>query len=266
MVDLHDFEEYMLEEELAFNTRHTYMYALRDFFSHYDELNKRNLIEWKSILQARCKPGTVNLRLAAIEKYCKFKGICAPVKRVKIQQIARVENVITPEQYESLLQGLEADGLTRWIVIVKIMAKTGARISEVLRFRKKDLKAGYVDLPTKGKIRRIYFPKCLTDELTPYISDLKDDDVLCTNHKGEPITAKGISSQLKILAQKYGIPKENAHPHAFRHFFAIEFLKRNSNISLLADLLGHSGVNTTMIYLRMSQKQQKEAIDAAVNW
>lgn len=266
MKDLHDFEEYMLDEELALNTRETYMYALRDFFSRYDELNKRNLIEWKGSMQSRVKPGTVNLRLSAIEKYCKFKGMNLPVKRVKMQQIGRVENVITPEQYEKLLHGLEEDGLTRWVVIVKMMAKTGARVSEVLRFTKKDLETGFVDLPTKGKVRRIYFPKCLVDELTPYIANLEDNDVLCTNRKGQPLTAKGLYSQLRLLAVKYGIPKENAHPHAFRHFFAIEFLKRNSNISLLADLLGHSGVNTTMIYLRMSQEQQKEAIDDAVNW
>lgn len=56
------------------------------------------------------------------------------------------------------------------------------------------------------------------------------------------------------------------YPHSFRHFFAIEFLKRNSNIALLADLLGHQSVSVTQIYLRMSQEQQKDAIDKAVNW
>ena len=266
MQNLQDFEEFMIEEELALNTRNTYLYALKDFFSRYHELNKRNILEWKAVLQSKFKPQTVNLRLAAMEKYCKFQGITIPVKRIKIHRTGSVENVITPEQYEKLVKGLESDGLTRWLVIVKIMAKTGARVFEALKFTKKDIQAGYVDLPAKGKIRRIYFPKSLTEELNSYLINLKDNDVLCTNHYGAPITSRGISSQLKIFAVKYGIPKENAHPHAFRHFFAIEFLKRNSNISLLADLLGHSGVNTTMIYLRMSQAQQKEAVDHAVNW
>lgn len=266
MVDLYDFEEYLLDEELAQNTRKSYLFAMENFFSRYDELNKRNVIAWKADMQTRLKPKSVNLRLSAVEKYCKFKGLYIPVKRVKIQQVGRVENVITPEQYDRLVQGLEADGQIRWVIIVKMMAKTGARISEVLRFTKKDLKTGYVDLYTKGKVRRVYFPKSLADELSPYIADLSDNDILCTNRKGEPLTSKGLYSQLRILAEKYGVPKENAHPHSFRHFFAIEFLKRNNNISLLADLLGHSGVNTTMIYLRMSQAQQQEALDAAVNW
>lgn len=263
---LNDFEDYMLEEELAKNTRESYLYTMKEFFYRYDELNKKNVIAWKNELQTRLKPDTVNLRLSAIEKYCKFKGVEIPVKRVKKQQSNRVENVITPEQYERLVQGLEADGNTRWVVIIKIMAKTGARISEALRFTKKDLETGHVDLYTKGKVRRVYFPKSLADELTPYTADLNDNDVLCTNRKGEPLTSKGVYSQLRKLAERYGIPEENAHPHSFRHFFAIEFLKRNPNISLLADLLGHSSVNATMIYLRMSQTQQREAIDDAVNW
>jgi site-specific recombinase XerD len=68
------------------------------------------------------------------------------------------------------------------------------------------------------------------------------------------------------LEEKYDIPQEVMHPHAFRHFFAIEFLKRNNNIALLADLLGHGSVNVTQIYLRQSQEQQKKEIDEAVDW
>lgn len=76
---------------------------------------------------------------------------------------------------------------------------------------------------------------------------------------------KSYANVLKSFS-RYGIPKEVLHPHSFRHFFAIEFLRRNQNVSLLADLLGHSTVNTTMIYLRMSQEQQKRMIDDAVVW
>ena len=67
-------------------------------------------------------------------------------------------------------------------------------------------------------------------------------------------------------ALKYGIPKEKMHPHAFRHMFAVEFLKRNNDISLLADIMGHSGVNTTMIYTRRSGEEQKRDFDETVNW
>ena len=66
--------------------------------------------------------------------------------------------------------------------------------------------------------------------------------------------------------KKYGIPKEVAHPHSFRHLFAIEFLKNNNNIALLADLLGHESVDTTAIYLRLSAQEQKKQFNMAMDW
>ena len=150
--------------------------------------------------------------------------------------------------------------------MVKVLAKTGARISEALKFTKADLLKGSVTMPTKGKVRTIYFPDSLVKELMPYLTKMNERDSIFQNQYGKPITSRGVSGELKKYAVKYGIPRENVHPHAFRHFFAIQFLKRNNNISLLADILGHSGVNTTMIYLRMSQKQQKTELDEAVNW
>ena len=80
------------------------------------------------------------------------------------------------------------------------------------------------------------------------------------------MTTRGISEMLLKFSERYNIPRNVCHPHSFRHRFAINFLKNNNDISLLADLLGHSGVNTTMIYLRKSKEEQRTAIDSAVNW
>lgn len=100
----------------------------------------------------------------------------------------------------------------------------------------------------------------------PYLDSIEDRDVVMMNHKGKPLTSRGVSERLQEFAKKYDIPKEVMHPHSFRHFFAMEFLKRNNNISFLADLLGHGSVNITQIYLRQSQEEQKSAIDKAVDW
>ena len=71
---------------------------------------------------------------------------------------------------------------------------------------------------------------------------------------------------LQKYAIKYGIDQKYMHPHSFRHLFAIEFLKRNNNLPLLADLLGHSSVATTAIYTRLTREEQQNALDDAVNW
>ena len=87
------------------------------------------------------------------------------------------------------------------------------------------------------------------------------------NTKGtKPITEGGFRSSLKTLGSRYGIPPEVMHPHSFRHRFAIEFLKRKNDIALLADLLGHSRIDMTRIYLRQSQETPKDAVNEAVDW
>ena len=266
MIDIDGFEEYLCDEELSKNTRESYMFSVRDFAKNFETVTKENIISWKQNLLADKSPKTVNLRLSAMGKYCKYKNLNIPVKRVKVQKILSVEDVITLDEYERLLDGLVKDNKIHFAIIVVLMGKTGARISEVLRLRKRDLQKDHIDMKTKGKVRRIYFPDSLKIQLEKWTADMQEESYLCRTHSGNPITRNGVYEFLKACSARYGIPKSHLHPHAFRHMFAIEFLKRNNNISLLADLLGHSGVNTTMIYLRMSQQEQKAEIDKAVNW
>ncbi len=264
--DMNEFSDFLSEEELSDNTISAYITAVNSFFKFKNEVSKSNIIAWKKDMLTKWSPKTVNLRLTAMKKYCRFKKLNIEVKPVKIHKVASCENVITIEQYNKLVAGLEKDGETRWVMYVKILAKTGARISEALKLKKSDLTRGYAELSTKGKIRRIYIPKKLVNEVSEYFEDFNEDDLLFKNFRGKAMTSRGVSGRLKKFAARYGIPPENVYPHSFRHLFAMEFLKRNKDISLLADLLGHSGVNTTMIYLRMSQVQQKDAIDSAVCW
>lgn len=140
-------------------------------------------------------------------------------------------------------------------------------MSELRKFKKSDLLRGYAEIPTKGKIRRVYFCDSLrSEEVFLFFSALKDEDYLFQNRFGEQITTRGIAQQLTNYAHKYGINERVMHPHSFRHFFAIEFLKRDKDISLLADLMGHSSINTTSIYLRLNQSQQMERLNNAMNF
>ncbi len=266
MIDLEGYKNYLYEEELSPNTIESYMTGIKQFSKKYGEVTKPNILEFKAYLSNRFKPATVNIRLTAILRYCDFKEISMKVKSIKEPKKTHFENVITPEQYDRLIAGLEKDHNERWIVHIKLLAKTGMRISEALRVRKRDLIKGYVTMPTKAHLRTIYFPKSLVDEIQPWLDKLSDNDTVMQNMHGEPISDRGVSESLIRFAALYGIPKEVMHPHSFRHFFAIEFIKRKNDISLLADLLGHGDVKVTQIYLRQSQEQQRRAIDEAVNW
>ena len=266
MIDIEGFKDFLYEEELSENTISAYLYTMGKYSEMFDDITKPNLIAFKKHLTENFKPKTVNNRIAAIMKYCGYKKINVSLKQVKAQKQTHIDNVITAEQYETLMNGLKADGDIRWYINIALIAKTGMRISEALRVTKKDLLSGSVTMPAKAHLRTIYFPKSLTNDILPLLEGTGENETVMKNHLNKPITSRGVSGKMKVFADMYGIPKEVMHPHSFRHFFALEFLKRNNNIALLADILGHSNVNITQIYLRQSQEQQKDAVDRAVDW
>ena len=148
------------------------------------------------------------------------------------------------------------------------LGATGMRVSELLKIKAEHVKLGMMDLYSKGgKMRRIYFPAALCEEAEIW---LKRRDIVSgyifTGRNGQVITARGIRSQLKVLAKRYKIPSEQVYPHSFRHRFAKNFLEKFNDISLLADLMGHESIETTRIYLTRSSEEQQKLIDRVVKW
>lgn len=261
------FKEYLIECERSVNTIDNYMQSVNDYFKKYNKLSKQNLIEYKQGLFAKGKkPKTIHNRCVGLNQFCRFLGkpeLC--VKSVKIHQSTTVENVITLEEFNRLLNGLKEDKDEKGYWMIKFLAKTGARVSEFTRLTKSGLENGYCEMWTKGKIRRIYIPKALIEESEDYFKSIKGN-LLFPSRYGTEMTSRGVATRLNSMADKYGIRKEVMHPHSFRHLFAIEFLKRNHNISLLADLMGHSSVSTTAIYLKLSKEEQMKQFNEASNW
>lgn len=263
---LESFREYLIEDEKSENTIDNYIYAVSLFLTMYGELNKKNMIDFKKYLINNFSPKTAANRCIAMNKFCDFKGKPQfKVKSVKIHKSTTVENVITKEQCKKMLDGLKADGNEKGYWMIMFLSRTGARVSELIQMDKKCLKNGVFELWTKGKIRRILIPDWLIKESKSYFEKVEGDYLFPSKYGGQ-ITTRGVSENIKRWGKRYGIPEEVAHPHSFRHLFAIEFLKNNNNIALLSDLLGHESVDTTSIYLRLSESEQKRQFNEAVNW
>ena len=275
MIDVDGFRQYLYEEEMSRNTVVSYVKSVTLYAEKFDEITKGNLIEFKQEQLAKFKPSTVNLRIAALMSYCRYAKIPAKLKPIKMPSKNYVENVITQEQIDMLIRCLEAAGKRCWVVNVRLLSMTGMRISEALRVKKSDIEAGQITMHTKGHMRTIYFPASLVEDISEDIADLSlsDQVIRCCGpgkrrqYKTVPIkSSAGFRNSLNKLGQRYGIPKEVLHPHSFRHFFALEFLKENPDIALLSDILGHRSIDMTRIYLRRSQEQLKDAVDKTVNW
>ena len=261
-----EFRAYLMDLERSKNTIDNYIRSVSIFFEKYHEVSKANMLDFKKWQLEKWTPKTAHARVVAMNQYCHFIGhseYC--VKGIKIHGSASVENVITLDEYNILLDGLKNDGNEKGYFMIKYLAKTGARVSEFIRLTKDSLAIGYAEMWTKGKIRRIYIPKALIDESRAYFSRQKEE-WLFPNRLGGQMSTRGVAQCVKDWAEKYGIREEVAHPHSFRHLYAIEFLKHNSNIALLADLMGHSSVNTTSIYLKLSKEEQMKQFNEASNW
>ena len=264
--DRHGFVEWLTEEEKSINTIASYVKSVDLFFEEEKEFTKKSVLAFKQNLMKRVSAKTVNLRMCGLSAYAEWKEIPIKIKRLKVQKVTYVDNVISNAEYDKLLEGLKEDENEKWYIIVKFLACTGARVSELIQFKKKHLMSGEMELLTKGKIRTIYIPRNLAAECEMYFKDLNPDDYLFTTRKRKQITTRCIAAGLLRFSVRYGIPKEVMHPHSFRHRYAINFLQNNNDIALLADLMGHAGVNTTMIYLRKSKEEQRRMIDSAVDW
>lgn len=268
-MNLRGFETWLREKELAENTVKSYVSTMLHFGETYDEFTKENALKYKrDSVEKNLKPQTINHFTTVMEQYSIFLEAPIKLKRVKEQKRSSVDNVMDEKTFKGMTERLKKDGRDMELINIMLLAMTGARISEALKITKKDVLRGSVDLFTKGKVRTINIPKKLKEFLEPYMQEWSDDErVMRKRVKKEAASSSAyIQKQIQQIGIDYDIPLEYMHPHAFRHYFAMRFLEKNNNMFLLADLLGHSGVNTTMIYARMSHKQQKQALDEAVDW
>lgn len=250
------FKNHLAKTNLAKNTVTSYVWTVNYFLTHYKEVNKKNLLAYKGYL-------VENFRPLEFTKQDKLK-----VKFVKVQQKNFLENVISDADYKFLKAQLKADGYDEWYFVVWFMAATGARVSELLQIKAEHVQVGYLDLYSKGgKIRRLYIPKTLRTEASKWLKEKGvSSGYIFLNRFGERITTRGIASQLKHFAEKYGMNREVVYPHSFRHRFAKNFLDRFNDIALLADLMGHESIETTRIYLRRTASEQQKIVDKIVNW
>ena len=265
---MQEFKNYLEKTNFSKNTVDSYYFAVTQFYQQYDSMNKQNLKNYKIWLVENYKPKTVNLRIRAINCYLHFlKKGSLKLTFVKIQQKTYLENVISEADYTYLKNQLQKDDVDRYM-IVRFLAATGARVSELIQFKVEHVKLGYIDIYSKGgKLRRIYIPKQLKNEALSWLSERNQDSgFIFLNKYGERITTRGISGQLKKFAIKYDINPAVVYPHSFRHRFAKNFLSKCNDIAFLADLMGHESIETTRIYLRKTSTEQQELVDMIIDW
>lgn len=265
MIKLNGFQKYLNSTNYSEKTKEAYIGALKHYSRFFKDTEMVSVQAYKAMLIDKNAPQTVNLRLRAVNCYNEWIGHKERhVSFIKVQRKTFLDNVISEADFIHLCNQLKKDGYTDWYFLIRFMGCTGARISEVLKFKTSSVNIGYLDIYGKGgKLRRIYIPSHVQKEAKEWIEKNPEHFSDGLLFKWNPHT---IGMKLKEFAIRYNINPKQCHPHAFRHRFAKSFIERYKDIALLADLLGHESIETTRIYLTRTSSEQASIVNEVVTW
>lgn len=262
------YEQYLCSKGFSKCTVTSYVYVANYFENTYQTIGDETLQQYRSWLVETFKPSTASQRVRAINSYLGYLG-CGEHKlaSVRVQSGTFLQNAISDGDYCQFLSYLLSHGYYRDYYAVRLMATTGARVSELLCMEVVHMRRGFVDVASKGKLRRILIP----DEVAAGVLEWCEGEgrafgPVFLNVHGAPITARGLAYQLKVRAGECGVDARLVHPHAFRHLFARKFLAAGGDLMFLADLMGHSSVETTRVYLRRTASEQRAELNRLVCW
>lgn len=257
----------LLADERAAGTISKYRHDLTAFAHWLDgrTVTKETAAGWKSHLSyCGYAPRTVNSMLAAVNGFCRFMAWHIKVKFLKIQrQIFRDSSrELTKEEYDRLLAAARESGQERLALIMETLCATGIRVSELRYITVEAALAGRATITLKGKIRTILLPAKLCRKLVKYAKKQKtaSGEIFLTK-SGRPITRRQVWYEFKRLCKAAGVEASKVFPHNFRHLFATTFYRVCRDIVRLADMLGHSSIDTTRIYLMVSGAEQQRQLD-----
>ena len=249
-----EFEIYLYEEEKSSNTIEKYMRDIRYFRDWLDgsEFDKSVVIDYKKVLCQQYAPKSVNSILSSLNALFKFmKWYDLKIKTLKIQRqiFSDKEKELTKSEYERLLTAAKDSKNERLYFLMQTLGSTGLRISELKYVTCEAIRKGQATINCKGKIRQVFLPSQLCKMLKAYVKKrkIKKGPVFISKN-GKPLNRSSVWKMLKGLCASADVKKSKVFPHNFRHLFAKTFYSLRKDIVRLADILGHSSIETTRIY------------------
>ncbi len=263
------FEDYLRHDEREESTIEAYLRSLTRFAEWADgrAVTKELAMEWKAALaESGYRPISVNAMLAAVNKFftCMGREDCK-VKYLKLQRqmFRKSEKDLSKEEYQRLVQAAHEKGDLRMELILETICATGIRVGELKYITVEAVRAGVAEIALKGKIRTILLPHRLCRKLQKYAKQQKiASGKIFLTQDGLPVSRQSIWTRMKALCEAAGVERSKVFPHNLRSLFARSFYGSCHDVVRLADVLGHSSIETTRIYL-MSTGNGKRVPPAA---
>ena len=258
---------YLYKEERSQATVEQYCRSIQGLldWAGEKELTKISLIAYKKKLQEECHAASVNTKLAAINGFLKFCGKeDMKVKRLKIQKSAyrSKEQELTKAEYLRLVQTAKQQKNEMLSLILQTICATGIRVSELAFITAEAVQAGEAAIRLKGKNRTVLLPDKLCRVLKSYLKKkgIISGSVFVTR-TGRPLDRSNVWKMMKKLCAEAQVEPQKVFPHNLRHLFARCFYSVDKDLAKLADILGHSSINTTRIYIISSGVEHRRCMD-----
>lgn len=260
------YESYLRENEKAKSTIGKYVQAVRAFGCYLRQapVTKAGLLAYRETLQEREQAGTVNTKISALNSYLDFAGL--PECRIKFLKVQRKpfiddDRELTKAEYGRLLTAAQGRKNQRLYYIMLTLCSTGLRISELSYITVEAARRGRAEIRLKGKSRTVILPRKLSKKLLHFAKTKGiESGVLFRTKTGRPMDRSNIYHEMKSLCGAAKVEPRKVFPHNLRHLFARCYYEIEKNLAHLADILGHSSVETTRLYVAASIKTHEQTI------
>ena len=228
-------------------------------------LERDAMLDYKADLMRHYAAGSVNSILAALNRFLRMiaREDCRVHRlRIQYQAYSPEEREITAQEYADLVRTARETGRARLALVLQTICATGIRVSELPAITAEAARRGVAVVRCKGKSRRVRIPTSLQKKLLRYMKQhrIAFGPVFVTR-SGAPLDRSNIWREMKALCRAAGVSDKKVFPHNFRHLFARTFYRLNKDLAKLADLLGHSSINTTRIYIRTTSAEHRRCLE-----
>ena len=262
-----DFENYLRSDEKSENTIEKYLRDVRAFcmFANSREISKAIVMEFKTSLVENYEVTSANSMIAAVNAFLRFMGwVDCCIKQFKVQKKAfcSEEKELTKAEYIRLVNVAKAEGNERLNLILQTICGTGIRVSELQFITVEAVRKGEAVVSCKNKTRTVFIVRELQKKLLNYIKTkgITTGCIFITK-SGKPMSRCNIWREMKALCEQAGVSPDKVFPHNLRHLFARTFYGIEKDIAKLADILGHSNINTTRIYIITTGAEHKRKME-----
>lgn len=255
---LRRYETYLYEEEKRPATIKKYLTDVRKLkeFAEGKEITKKRMIAFKTYLmeEMQYRERSVNSFLVAANCFLQFMGWSdTQVRLNKIQNeiFCQEEQFLTKEEYKKLVRTAKQTGRDRLAMLLQTIAATGMRISELKFVTVEAVRRGCLEIRNKGKFRKVLLPHQLKVSLMRYVKNKSiESGMVFITVNGKAVDRSNVWREMKMICAAAGVREAKVFPHNLRHLFAQCFYELEKDIAKLADILGHSNIETTRIYIK----------------